>query len=404
MGHPTCSRRAGSFTSTPAKTHDHQYQAWKFFRTDSLTHEHWRLESPDLSELLGYYRDYIRAWQQSIHRPSTKNYQLTFDNGQSIIKKTGHCARFIDTIILSFQLPDFNHLQIEWSKNIPKLEELIETLTIEKRVQSIESTHDRLKGLASQTIPLIKLIHTLFIKISNPRKKELPFDLLTELSTITLDQLKDLPSRITSRLKLLTQLAKQTIPRNGLMHLEEHHIRFLVNNEISQDLNTFLMLLAFNILPVDPDPDPHSLEDNFQDWFLTWKSIWDSVSKEVKAIWLETVQISVSNLDHEELSRFFDRMDHCEPKIETWKTIIKLNRLASILNLDILIALVDWIEQVISATDHRSLPFGFWIKIPAFLELSPRLYKAYNLDDGRFGTIRWRIIRVELECGFFHEF
>ncbi|KAI9620346.1 hypothetical protein KEM48_008238 [Puccinia striiformis f. sp. tritici PST-130] len=29
-------------------------------------------------------------------------------------------------------------------------------------------------------------------------------------------------------------------------------------------------------------------------------------------------------------------------------------------------------------------------------ELSP--------NDGRFGIIRWRIIRVELECGFFHEF
>ncbi|KAI9611678.1 hypothetical protein H4Q26_008633 [Puccinia striiformis f. sp. tritici PST-130] len=234
----------------PAKTHARQYHAWKFFMIDLLTHEHWRLESADLFELLRYYRDY----------------------------KTDHCARFIDTIILSFQLPDFNLLQIEWLKNIPKLDQLLsENLIMEnRRAQTMESTPDRAIRLARRTVPLIRLMRTLFNKISNPRKKELSFDLLTELNTITLNKLN------------------------------------------------------FQCLPVDSDDlDPHSLEDNFQDWVLTWKSMWDSVilisismgckslcklkvagwehtceSKEVKALSVEIVQISVSNLDHEELSRF----------------------------------------------------------------------------------------------------
>ncbi|KAH9465054.1 hypothetical protein MJO28_001277 [Puccinia striiformis f. sp. tritici] len=264
----------------PAKTHARQYHAWKFFMTDLLTHEHWRLESADLFELLRYYRDYVRAWQQSTHRPTIKNYQLTFDNGQSIIKKTDHCARFIDTIILSFQLPDFNLLQIEWFKNIPKLDRLlVENSIMENwRAQSMGITPDRAIRLARKTVPLIKLMRTLFNKISNPRKKGSSSDLLTELNTITLNKLKVLPFWITLELQHLHDAISLIGCWARLSDREIARIQYLINNKISLCLNNFLVLLAFNVLPVDSDDlDPHSLEDNFQDWVLTWKSMWDSV-------------------------------------------------------------------------------------------------------------------------------
>ncbi|KNE97343.1 hypothetical protein PSTG_09321 [Puccinia striiformis f. sp. tritici PST-78] len=342
---------------------------------DLLTHEHWRLESADLFELLRYYRDYVRAWQQSTHRPTIKNYQLTFDNGQSIIKKTDHCARFIDTIILSFQLPDFNLLQIEWFKNIPKLDRLlVENSIMENwRAQSMGITPDRAIRLARKTVPLIKLMRTLFNKISNPRKKGVssmstnpplsrmadselldeeeayqssssstlrlldrmiercrntfmrqskPFTYLPEeevkkknkellnieleiLPTFkrrleslqdslglqndqrihpntnlesTYQSLKDLNGIYDTLHDAVEQVALHPPPAKTHAHREIARIQYLINNKISLCLNNFLVLLAFNVLPVDSDDlDPHSLEDNFQDWVLTWKSMWDSV-------------------------------------------------------------------------------------------------------------------------------
>ncbi|KAI9620347.1 hypothetical protein KEM48_008239 [Puccinia striiformis f. sp. tritici PST-130] len=157
----------------PAKTHARQYHAWKFFMTDLLTHEHWRLESADLFELLRYYRDYV----------------------------------------------------------------------------DIESEEERII-----------------------------VDLLTELNTITLNKLKVLPFWITLELQHLHDAISLIGCWARLSDREIARIQYLINNKISLCLNNFLVLLAFNVLPVDSDDlDPHSLEDNFQDWVLTWKSMWDSV-------------------------------------------------------------------------------------------------------------------------------
>ncbi|KAH9465048.1 hypothetical protein Pst134EB_004536 [Puccinia striiformis f. sp. tritici] len=263
----------------PVETHDHHYGAFKAFRTGILRRQLRVAMSADMLELLSHYKDYITAWQQSCHRPSNNRYHSTFLKGEAIIKKTAHCLRLVDTIIHSFQLSDFTHLQENWSQNIPELEEVLSSLTA--RIYDRESTHDHQEtveqfvGLAEKIIPLIKLIRTLINKISNPwKKKSTTFRLDTELNSKTLSKLQDPPRLITVCFSSLTTFMLKAI--NEFTNDELNEIRSFVTDKISKEVNNFILVLALNITPIDRDFDRHSLESNYRDWFLTWKQIWDT--------------------------------------------------------------------------------------------------------------------------------
>ncbi|KAH9465039.1 hypothetical protein MJO28_001288 [Puccinia striiformis f. sp. tritici] len=88
------------------------------------------------------------------------------------------------------------------------------------RTQSMKITPDRAIRLARKTVPLIKLMRTLFNKISNPRKKGSSSDLLTELNTITLNKLKVLPFWITLDLNHLIDAIARIPCWNELSNLE----------------------------------------------------------------------------------------------------------------------------------------------------------------------------------------
>ncbi|KAI9620345.1 hypothetical protein KEM48_008237 [Puccinia striiformis f. sp. tritici PST-130] len=234
-----------------------------------------------MSELLSNYKDYIRAWQLSCHRPSKVKCYFRFQKGEAIFEKTDYCNQFVDQIIRSCQLSDFDLLQIEWSASIPKLEELITTLTEE----SHGSRLGKIEGLAKKTVLLVKLIRTLINKISNPwKKKSITFRLDTELNSTTLSRLHDPPHFISSDFKLVTQILLGSSRSNELRNngggrdeqFRSDQIRTLVINKISKTVNNFITLLVSNLVPIDHDFDPLSLESNYMLWVRTWKHIWDS--------------------------------------------------------------------------------------------------------------------------------
>ncbi|KAH9472849.1 hypothetical protein MJO28_001290 [Puccinia striiformis f. sp. tritici] len=262
-------------------TQDHHYGQAKFFRTDLLAHDHWKLSSPDTSELLSYYKTYIRSWQQSVHRPAIKSKsQFTYTNGQTIITQTDHCLKLVDKMIHSFQLSDLDLLQLQWISNRPTLEKLIKTLTQKAHIKSVNQFGESIIlmiGLAGKIIPLLKLIRTLMTKISNPYdKSRFGLSLSPVLSSYTLQRLEEPVGSISSDLELLIEFVSHPIDRNvELTNHQINEIRSLIINQISEELNNFLIILALNLIPSDCQPVHHSLQLNYQDWILTWKSAWD---------------------------------------------------------------------------------------------------------------------------------
>ncbi|KAI9620333.1 hypothetical protein KEM48_008225 [Puccinia striiformis f. sp. tritici PST-130] len=201
--------------------------------------------------------------------------------GEAIFKKTDYCNQFVDQIIRSCQLSDFDLLQIEWSASIPKLEELIKTLAEESHGARVGQSI----GLAQKTVLLVKLIRTLINKLTNPwKKKSITFRLDTGLNSTTLSRLHDPPNFISSDFKLVTQILLQSSRSNELRNqgggrdeqFRSDQIRTLVINKISKTINNFITLLASNLVPINHDFDPLSLESNYMLWVLTWKHIWDS--------------------------------------------------------------------------------------------------------------------------------
>ncbi|EFP75171.2 uncharacterized protein PGTG_01764 [Puccinia graminis f. sp. tritici CRL 75-36-700-3] len=269
-----------AFMPPAAQTDDHHYQGSKHFRTDYLMRKLWRLIENDIPELLSYYEDYISTWKSSNSRPSQYNCSSTRHCGGVIVKKTDYCYQFVDKIIHWCQASDFDILRDEWVLPIPKLDKLLETLT-EKAHQDPANTQEvgRPARLARLTIPFVKLARTLITKVSNTKKKELPFSLDDELNTKTLHKLQYAPDSITSDLEDLTRTVLQSVtPINSLAE-SEAEIRRIIHERVSKSVDNFLTVLALSIIPLDPGSDRHSLESNYQDWFLTWKDMWDDAER-----------------------------------------------------------------------------------------------------------------------------
>ncbi|KAI7965550.1 hypothetical protein MJO29_001298 [Puccinia striiformis f. sp. tritici] len=248
--------------------HDHQLKQCKTFRSFIIDVGIHTLVCGVYSLFLAYI-EYIKSSKLSSSHP-----QDTSDPHQTPREKTVECLSLIDQIIGRSGGSDFELLQRTWQNSVITLDRLLEPLAslTNRRPKSRGVLRRTIVKQAGSTVPLIKLLRTLYNKISNTTTKTLSFTLDTELNSDTLYTLNRQPGSILSLCEVHTNYLEETYEENSMTD-SSHSMRERIN-EISRSVDSTVVLLALHMIPLSPKIDHSSLESDFQAWLFEWKRLW----------------------------------------------------------------------------------------------------------------------------------
>ncbi|KAI9611649.1 hypothetical protein H4Q26_008604 [Puccinia striiformis f. sp. tritici PST-130] len=197
------------------------------------------------------------------------NYRPPTPREQNVV-----CLSLIDRTIERSGASDFALLQRNWQCTVRSLDELLETLAslIDCRQNDRSALRRSVVKQAGLTVPLIKLLRTLYNKISNTTTKTLSFTLDTELNSDTLYTLDQDPALILYPCQVYTVHLEESHKANSMIS-SSHSMRKRIN-WMSRSVDSTVVLLALYIIPLSPQIDHSSLQSDFKAWLFEWQRLW----------------------------------------------------------------------------------------------------------------------------------
>ncbi|POW03408.1 hypothetical protein PSTT_11140 [Puccinia striiformis] len=260
----------------PHETHDHRLKRCKYFRSHGLMTDIFCLQvfifwiSLDCT-------NFIEAWKLSNLHPYDFTYRsTTTGRGGQVIMKAVECIDLSKAIIRKSEASDFGILQEEWGKTVAHLDIPLQRLTdLSHRTYNNSkrrAPRTRMVKLAESTIPLVKLIRTLYNNISNTTTKKMMFTLDTEINSETLSLLYKTPPTIRTQLENHVDILLESYEENR-MGESRAEIRDLIN-KIARTVESTVVLLALYIIPLSPKVNRMSLQSDFKTWLFVWEGLW----------------------------------------------------------------------------------------------------------------------------------
>ncbi|KAH9472840.1 hypothetical protein Pst134EA_003442 [Puccinia striiformis f. sp. tritici] len=248
--------------------HDHhskQCKAFRCFDVDVRIHD---LVS-EVYLLFRAYIEYITSSKLSSNHSQDTNYRPPTPREQNVV-----CLSLIDRTIERSGASDFALLQRNWQCTVRSLDELLETLAslIDCRQNDRSALRRSVVKQAGLTVPLIKLLRTLYNKISNTTTKTLSFTLDTELNSDTLYTLDQDPALILYPCQVYTVHLEESHKANSMIS-SSHSMRKRIN-WMSRSVDSTVVLLALYIIPLSPQIDHSSLQSDFKAWLFEWQRLW----------------------------------------------------------------------------------------------------------------------------------
>ncbi|KAA1139120.1 hypothetical protein PGTUg99_036261 [Puccinia graminis f. sp. tritici] len=236
----------------PSNAYDHHFKQCKTFRCHALL-EPINLLEINLRSLFLAYIKLIESRNLPIKHPEDPRYRAPTPREETV-----KCLKSIDQAIRWSQASDFALLQLKWrgvaesfTNSMTRLARLIDLISRHARRNTILRKH--IVEQARLIVPVIKLLRTLYNKISNTTKKKQPFTLDPEVNSDTLYTL---------------ELDSSIIFHACNVHVKNLEIRHMYgsmvdtsealrkrNKSLSRTVESTLFLLALYIIPLSPKVD-----------------------------------------------------------------------------------------------------------------------------------------------------
>ncbi|KAA1100711.1 hypothetical protein PGTUg99_018590 [Puccinia graminis f. sp. tritici] len=259
-------------TPLPSNTHDYQLKESKIYRTEDLYKTTCCLNI-SRSSLLKDGVDFIKSWKTSTHNRPITNHYMELTPQKKLLETTTRYHALIDNIIRLSHVSELTFLQEYWrdtSKYFADALKRLAILTGPNRKNKSVVRRD-VVTLAKATTPLIKLLRTLYKKIST---NEFQFKLDTEeINSKTLSLLHGDPLTINFRCDVHVRSLEDIHKANSIYRSESIVERI---NDISRTIDNTVLLLALHLVPLPPckiDPSLRHTRD-FKTWLFSWQNHW----------------------------------------------------------------------------------------------------------------------------------
>ncbi|EHS62816.1 uncharacterized protein PGTG_21137 [Puccinia graminis f. sp. tritici CRL 75-36-700-3] len=257
----------------PTDTCDHHFEQCKSFRLFNLETQIGFLEM-HLSFTFSAYLKSFRSSNLPIKRPDDPGYRAPTPR-----EETNSCLYEIDQAIKWSQASDFALLQLKWRGVVKGFHDLLARLAslIGRRQENNNVFRNYIVEQARLNIPIIKLLRTLYHKISNTTTKKLMFTLDTEVNSNTLHTLNQEPDIILYNCTVHVKCLDESYRYNSMT--DTSRSLYDRNKCLSQTVESTVALLALYIIPLSPKVDHSSLESDFKAWLSEWHVLWQTAKQ-----------------------------------------------------------------------------------------------------------------------------
>ncbi|KAA1073223.1 hypothetical protein PGT21_004380 [Puccinia graminis f. sp. tritici] len=260
----------------PPETNDHNYGNLKTYRASKLIYEIKEIMRNDIAILFGYVINFIEDCSNNAHISSLPEDELIHDHAYLVRETKTITDTYIHDLIKLSKQSDFGIIQDHCRTYVRGLDETLtdliraisKTKTRSKRHRRLtESGPNHLTGsaqdnslisqrfisLANTALPMIKLLRTLFNKLSNTPIRKAPFTIGTQLSSTEITALDE---------ELGDMHGSSILAFNFSYHINFHEdpvtmdkVRSLENSQddLNQHFDSSIILLLFHLMPLSED-------------------------------------------------------------------------------------------------------------------------------------------------------
>ncbi|EFP85789.2 uncharacterized protein PGTG_11118 [Puccinia graminis f. sp. tritici CRL 75-36-700-3] len=265
-------------TPLPTVPHDHPQDRYKRFRSDELITNVSSLIQRSICSILFTGISFILLYEPSIDQPKTATFRTnTSQWAETVLQEITQSTGLVDKILRFSQTSDLEILQERWQETAETFDcmladfaHLTHSALGEQRPLSAVRT-DLLKQADSQ-ITRIKLLRTLFDKVSNATTRRSMFRLDPEIDPESLCLIHRDSEGINSALLLakysLVQHFKDDEP-NGDRAQRQNGI-----SKTSRRIDSMLFLIGLYLVPQPSAIDHSSPAADFKAWLVMWQQLW----------------------------------------------------------------------------------------------------------------------------------
>ncbi|EFP93817.1 uncharacterized protein PGTG_19828 [Puccinia graminis f. sp. tritici CRL 75-36-700-3] len=263
----------------PPVAHDHPLDRCKRFRSDQLISNISDLIQDPIRSTFLYCSDFIQLWELSTDQPESIGLQTSVSySAETVLDGITEATNLVNKILRFSQLSDLDILQEQWQEKAESLDGILEGLT---ELTNSAIGHRRplsavRKSMLNETrldITLVKLLRTLYDKVSKPTIKKLAFKLDPDVDSESLSIMHTAPETTDGSLLIHLHFLLENFKNdqsNG-----ETADRKISKSRISRRAESMLLPIGLYLIPLPSSVDHHSSPArDFKAWLIMWQTLW----------------------------------------------------------------------------------------------------------------------------------
>ncbi|WAR62275.1 hypothetical protein PtB15_14B370 [Puccinia triticina] len=204
-----------------------------------------------------------------------------------VIDSSENASEWIDILIKWSKCNELTNIQEDWEVEVPVIDEVLAKLTrlirptatsnsAEEDQPEIEGASEAVIQLAQNAVPITKLARLFFRKVATSGLNRTPLQTFTEMNSNQLRTLSESPEYLDDEFNRLFKTLNKADETDVADTIEA--LTQAVNRTI-EIFQTSMFLVTLYIVPLIPQANGPSSQDNLQNWLITWNNLFLSATQ-----------------------------------------------------------------------------------------------------------------------------